>query len=263
MVSTDDTPVPDYPGLLRLDGKRFVVVGAGQGIGRQTSHALASVGAKLICVDNREDLAKEIAAEVGGVPCVADATKREDADAAVALCVSEFGGIDGLADIVGMARYGDAVTTSDEDWEWTFDMVLRHAYVFSQAAAQAMTDGGAMVFVASVSGISSAPRHAAYGAAKAGLMSWVRSLAVELGPKNIRVNAVAPGVVWTPRISQVLGEKGREGQSKNAPLGRVALPQDIASGILFMASDLASYVTGQTLVVDGGVGVKFPYPMNL
>ena len=263
MVSTDDTPVPDYPSLLRLDGKRFVVVGAGQGIGRQTSHALASVGAQLLCVDNREDLAKEIAAEVGGVPFVADATKREDADSAVAACVDEFGGIDGLADIVGMARYGDAIETSDDDWEWTFDMVLRHAYVFSQAAAKAMTGGGAMVFVASVSGISSAPRHAAYGAAKAGLMSWVRSLAVELGSKNIRVNAVAPGVVWTPRISQILGEKGREGQSRNAPLGRVALPQDIASGILFLASDLAGYVTGQTLVVDGGVGVKFPYPMNL
>lgn len=263
MVSTDDTPVPDYPSLLRLDGKRFVVVGAGQGIGRQTSHALASVGAKLLCVDNRDDVAKEIGEEVGGVPFVADATKRDDANAAVAACVDEFGGIDGMVDIVGMARYGDAIETSDDDWEWTFDMVLRHAYVFSQAAAKAMTDGGAMVFVASVSGISSAPRHAAYGAAKAGLMSWVRSLAVELGGKGIRVNAVAPGVVWTPRISQILGEKGREGQSRNAPLGRVALPQDIASGILYLASDLAGYVTGQTLVVDGGVGVKFPYPMNL
>jgi NAD(P)-dependent dehydrogenase (short-subunit alcohol dehydrogenase family) len=272
MVSSDDTPVPDYPGLLRLDGKRFVVVGAGQGIGRQTAHALASVGAKLICIDNREDLAKEISAEVGGVPCVADATKRDDAQKAVDLCVSEFGGIDGLVDIVGMAKYLDAVETSDDDWAWTFDIVLRHAFVFSQAAAKAMTataersgaaNGGAMVFVASVSGISSAPRHAAYGAAKAALMSWVRSLAVELGPKSIRVNAVAPGVVWTPRVSQYLGEKGREGQSRNSPLGRVALPQDIASAILFLASDLASYVTGQTLVVDGGVGVKFPYPMNL
>lgn len=267
MTSTDDTQVPDYPGLLRLDGRRFVVVGAGQGIGRQTSHALASVGAKLVCVDNRDDLANEIAAEVGGVPCVVDATKRDDAQRAVDLCVSEFGGIDGLADIVGMAKYLDAVETSDEDWQWTFDIVLRHAFVFSQAAAKAMTakepEGGVMVFVASVSGISSAPRHAAYGAAKAGLMSWVRSLAVELGPRNIRVNAVAPGVVWTPRVSQYLGEKGREGQSRNAPLGRVAEPKDIASGMLFLASDLASYVTGQTLVVDGGVGVKFPYPMNL
>jgi NAD(P)-dependent dehydrogenase (short-subunit alcohol dehydrogenase family) len=77
------------------------------------------------------------------------------------------------------------------------------------------------------------------------------------------VNAVAPGVVWTPRISQFLGDKGRQTNSKNTPLGRVAEPKDIASGILFLASDLASYVTGQTLVIDGGVGVKFPYPMDM
>lgn len=263
MTSTDDSPVPDYTGLLRLDGRRFVVVGAGQGIGRQSAHALASLGARLVCVDNREDLAAEIAEEVGGVPCVADATKREDAQTAIDLAVSELGGLDGLVDIVGMARYLDAVETSDEDWEWTFDVVLRHAFVFSQAAAKQMKDGGAMVFVASVSGITSAPRHAAYGAAKAGLMSWVRSLAVELGPQKIRVNAVAPGVVWTPRISQFLGEKGRKLQSDNAPLGRVAEPRDIAAAIAFLASDLADYVTGQTLVVDGGVGVKFPYPMGV
>lgn len=263
MTSTDDTPVPDYQNLLRLDGRRFVVVGAGQGIGRQASHALGSAGAKLVCVDNRDDLAKEIADEVGGIPFVADATDRDDADKTIATAVSELGGIDGLVDIVGMARYVDAVETSDEDWNWTFDIVLKHAFVFSQAAAKAMTDGGSMVFVASVSGISSAPRHAAYGSAKAALMSWVRSLAVELGPQKIRVNAVAPGVVWTPRISQFLGEKGRKLQSDNSPLGRVAEPADIAAGILFLSSDLASYVTGQTLVVDGGVGVKFPYPMGV
>ncbi len=263
MVSTDDTAVPDYPSLLRLDGKRFVVVGAGQGIGRQASHALASCGASLVLVDNRDDLAKEIADEVGGVPFVGDATSRDDADRAVQTCIDEFGAIDGLVDIVGMAKYTRAVDTSDDEWNWTFDVVLRHAFVFAQAAARAMATGGAMVFVASVSGITSAPMHAAYGAAKAGLMSWVRSLAVELGPSSIRVNAVAPGVVWTPRISQFLGEKGRETNSKNTPLGRVAEPKDIASAILFLASDLASYVTGQTLVVDGGVGVKFPYPMDM
>jgi NAD(P)-dependent dehydrogenase (short-subunit alcohol dehydrogenase family) len=263
LTSTDDTPVPDYQNLLRLDGRRLVVVGAGQGIGRQASHALASAGAKLVCVDNRDDLAKEIADEVGGVPRVADATKRGDANETIDFAVSELGGLDGIVDIVGMARYVDAIETSDEDWNWTFDIVLKHAFLFSQAAAKAMGNGGSMVFVASVSGISSAPRHAAYGSAKAALMSWVRSLAVELGPQKIRVNAVAPGVVWTPRISQFLGEKGRKLQSDNAPLGRVAEPSDIASGILFLSSDLASYVTGQTLVVDGGVGVKFPYPMGI
>jgi NAD(P)-dependent dehydrogenase (short-subunit alcohol dehydrogenase family) len=117
------------------------------------------------------------------------------------------------------------------------------------------------VFVASVSGITSAPRHAAYGAAKAGLMSLVRTAAVELGPSHVRVNAVAPGVVWTPRVSAYLGDEGRQRNEANTPLRRVAQPADIAAGILFLASDLASYVNGHTLVVDGGVGAKFPYPM--
>jgi NAD(P)-dependent dehydrogenase (short-subunit alcohol dehydrogenase family) len=116
------------------------------------------------------------------------------------------------------------------------------------------------VFVASVSGLTSAPLHAAYGAAKAGLMSLVRSAAVELGPRGVRVNAVAPGAVWTPRVAGLLGEEGRRRNTENAPLGRMAEPADIASALLFLASPLSSYVTGQTLVVDGGVTVKFPYP---
>jgi NAD(P)-dependent dehydrogenase (short-subunit alcohol dehydrogenase family) len=92
-------------------------------------------------------------------------------------------------------------------------------------------------------------------------MALVKSAAVELGPSGIRVNAVAPGVVWTPRVSAYLGDDGRRRNSENAPLRRVALPEDIAAALLFLASDLAGYVTGQTLVVDGGVGAKFPYPM--
>ncbi len=142
-------------------------------------------------------------------------------------------------------------------------MSLRHAFLAMQYGAKAMAEtGGTMVFVASVSGITSAPRHAAYGAAKAGLMSLVRTGAVELGPLGIRVNAVAPGVVWTPRVSGYLGDEGKARNSENSPLRRVALPQDIASALLFFASDLADYVTGQTLSVDGGVGAKFPYPMD-
>ena len=117
-----------------------------------------------------------------------------------------------------------------------------------------------MVFVASVSGITSAPRHAAYGAAKAGLMSLVRTGAVELGPAGIRVNAVAPGVVWTPRVSAFLGEEGRERNIANTPLRRVAQPADIAAALLFLASDLAAYVTGQTLVGRRWRGREVPVP---
>src|SRR5439155_14527999 len=105
--------------------------------------------------------------------------------------------------------------------------------------------GGTMVFVASVSGITSAPRHAAYGAAKAALIAWIRSLAVELGPSGIRANGVAPGLVWTPRISQYLGDEGRQLNVENTPLRRIAEPPDIAAAILCLASALSPIVTGQ------------------
>ncbi|HEY8527983.1 MAG TPA: SDR family oxidoreductase [Acidimicrobiales bacterium] len=264
MTRTDDTAVPDYPGLLRLDGRGFVVIGAGQGIGRQASHALSQAGARLVLVDKDPDLAADIAEEVGGTAWAGDATQRAEVerlgdDAAAAL----GGRVDGLVDIIGMAQYSSLLHTSDELWEWEHDICLRHAWLAMQVLGRRMAagSGGAMVFVASVSGLTGAPQHAAYGAFKAGLMSLVRSAALELGPLGIRANAVAPGVVWTPRVSAYLGEEGRRQNSDNAPLRRVALPADIAAALLFLASDLAGYVNGQTLVVDGGVAAKFPYPL--
>lgn len=259
MTSADDSPVPSYGDKLRLDGKGIILVGAGQGIGRQTAHALSQAGARVFCIDNQEDLAKEVADEVDGFPWVADARSRTDVEQAVTAAASALGTIDGLVDIVGMAKYADLVDITEEEYDWAFDMSLKHAVLFSQFAGRSMRSGGAMVFVASVSGLLSAPRHAAYGAAKAALMSWVRTLAVELGPRGVRANAVAPGFVWTPRVSQIVGEKGREHQAKLSPLNDVAMPSDIASAILFLSSDLSRYVTGQTLVVDGGVNIRFPY----
>jgi NAD(P)-dependent dehydrogenase (short-subunit alcohol dehydrogenase family) len=262
VTRTDNTPVPDYPGLLRLDGRRFVVLGAGQGIGRQVSHALASVGARLACVDQDVDLAGDIAAEVSATPLSGNAFERADMERMFDEADRALGGIDGVVDIIGMSKYADLVDMTDEEWDWHFDIVLRHAFLAMQHGGRAMRErGGTMVFVASVSGLTSAPRHSAYGAAKAGLMSLVRTGAVELGPFGIRVNAVAPGVVWTPRVSAFLGDEGHERNVVNTPLRRVAQPADIAAALLFFASDLAAYVTGQTLTVDGGVGAKFPYPM--
>jgi NAD(P)-dependent dehydrogenase (short-subunit alcohol dehydrogenase family) len=268
VTRTDDTPVPDYPGMLRMDDRGVVVIGAGQGIGRQTAHALAQVGARLCCVDLDAQLAEDVAAEVDGVPWVGNATARADAERLFAEAPALVRGIGathlaGIVDIVGMAQYRDLLAIDDELWDWHHDIVLRHAFLATQLGGRALHEagGGAMVFVASASGLTAAPRHAAYGAAKAGLIGLVRSAAVELAPLGIRVNAVAPGLVWTPRVSGYLGEPGRELNAANSPLGRVALPQDIAASIVFLASDLSSYVNGQVLSVDGGVGVKFPYPV--
>jgi NAD(P)-dependent dehydrogenase (short-subunit alcohol dehydrogenase family) len=268
MTRTDDSEVPDYPGMLRMDGRGVVVIGAGQGIGRQTSHALAQAGATVCCVDLDAELAEEIAGEVGGVPWTGNATVRADAERLFAeapglLAAAGASGLGGVVDIVGMAQYRGLLDMDDELWDWHHDIVLRHAYLAVQLGGTALRDagGGVMVFVASASGLTAAPRHAAYGAAKAGLIGLVRSAAVELGPLGIRVNAVAPGLVWTPRVSGYLGDKGKVLNSANSPLERVALPQDIAAAIVFLASDLSAYVNGQVLSVDGGVGVKFPYPV--
>jgi NAD(P)-dependent dehydrogenase (short-subunit alcohol dehydrogenase family) len=268
MTRSDDTEVPDYRAMARMDGRGVVVIGAGQGIGRQATHALSQAGAKVCCVDLDADLANDIASEVGGVAWVGNATVRADAErlfaeAPALLAGIGASGLGGIVDIVGMAQYRGLLELDDELWDWHHDIVLRHAYLAVSVGGRALRDagGGVMVFVASASGLTAAPRHAAYGAAKAGLIGLVRSAAVELGPIGIRVNAVAPGIVWTPRVSGYLGDKGKAVNAVNSPLGRVALPQDIAAAILFLASDQSAYVNGQVLSVDGGVGVKFPYPV--
>ncbi|MEU6993479.1 SDR family oxidoreductase [Streptomyces sp. NPDC046465] len=258
----DNSPIPDYAALHRLDDRAFVLLGAGNGIGRQTAHALTAAGARVLCVDLDKDRADAVAAETGGTAYVADVTRRDDMRQLFAYARDELGGIGGVVDIVGMARYAPLDELDDASWDWHFSLVLRHAWFAVQYGGEALAaaGGGPLVFVASVSGLTAAPRHAAYGAAKAGLISLVRSAAVEYGPRGVRVNAVAPGVVWTPRVAGLIGEEGRAHNARNAPLGRVAETSDIASALLFLASPLSSYVTGQTLVVDGGVGVKFPYP---
>jgi NAD(P)-dependent dehydrogenase (short-subunit alcohol dehydrogenase family) len=122
--------------------------------------------------------------------------------------------------------------------------------------------GGAIVSIASVSGISSAPLHGAYGAAKAGLIALTKTLAVELAASAIRVNSVAPGAVRTPRLMEMTSEERRAESARHIPLGRLAEPEDIAKVVLFLASDLSSYVTGQTIVADGGATAQFPLSLR-
>jgi NAD(P)-dependent dehydrogenase (short-subunit alcohol dehydrogenase family) len=265
MASADTSPFPDYANLLRLDGRRLLVIGAGQGIGRQTAHALAAVGAAVLCVDLNAELAQSVAAEIGGRAWSGDVTQRSEVERLIRDAEQMLGGIDGFVDIVGIATWKTIVELDDKTWNSQFDICLRHAYLISQAAAPKMiaAGGGTMVFIASVSGITGAPNHAAYGAAKAGLMAWMRSLCVELGPHGIRANAIAPGVVNTPRVVSLTSAAQQQANADNAPLRRNGIPADIASAALFLSAPLSGYVSGQTLVVDGGVTAKFPYPTVL
>lgn len=268
MTTFDDSPVPDFLSRLRVDGKTFVVAGAGVGMGRMTCHALAQAGAaRIVCVDIDADRAREIATEIGtaGVAWSGDVTTREGAHR-LALDVQEMGGgVDGLVDIIGMAKWESILDMSDDTFDWEIDICLRHAFLLSQEIGRLMVTngGGTMVFIASVSGLSAAPMHAAYGAAKAALMAWVQSLAIELGPHSIRANAISPGTILSPRMDAIFTDEQRRANAANSPLARMGATSDIASAALFLSSELSNYVTGRTLVVDGGVDAKFPYPTTL
>jgi len=250
-----------------LANKKIIVTGATSGIGQAIAMRCAQAGADVaFCahVEHGADVTTKAIEDAGQRAFFKlvdltdlNATRRFAQEAIAAL-----GGVDGVVDIVGIARFIELPDVTDDDWEWFFSMNLRHAFLAMQIGSRVMTDGGVFVFVTSASGLTSAPRHAPYGAAKAGLMSLVRTGAVELGPKGIRVNSVSPGVVWTPRVGGMLGDAGKASQSRNAPLGDVAYPSDIASGLLFFASDLSRFITGQTLSIDGGVSAKFPFDMD-
>jgi NAD(P)-dependent dehydrogenase (short-subunit alcohol dehydrogenase family) len=252
--ATDRSPVPDYRTLYGLDGRVMVVLGGGNGIGRQTCHALAQAGAKVVCVDRDAARAGAVADEVKGVAHAGDVTKRSDVERVFAVA-RQHGPIRGVVDIVGMPHLGPLAKLDDRLWASQFDLVLTHAFLAVQVGGKAIADagGGAMVFVASMSGMTQIPGQVAYGVAKAALIQLVAGMGLEFGPVGVRVNAVAPGFVRTPRLNAMLSE-AQWGQIGNLiPLGAPASPAEIAAPILFLCSDMASHITGQTLLVDGGI----------
>lgn len=252
---------PDYSSLLSLKDRHILVLGGGLGIGRQTCLAAAALGANVTVVDTLAERAEAVADEVGGLALTGDATDRADVERIISTSVERFGPLHGLADIIGVSTWGRVDTLTDDEFGRDLDLNLRHVFLAMQIGSRAMTEGGSMVFVGSISGLRSAPNHAAYGAAKAAVSNLASTAAIELGP-NIRVNVVAPGQTATPRVAERHPEaEYYERQAEQVPLGRVGESRDIASAILFFLSDLSSWVTGQTLTVDGGAGRKFQYSL--
>lgn len=257
-MSTEHTA---YEERFRLTGRRIVVLGAGLGMGREAAVAASRLGATVFSVDLDEARAKETAGIVGGAFAAADVTDRDTVQSLAERAVSELGGVDGVIDVVGMAAWHRADQTPDELRERMFNLNYVQALHVLEAFTPRMTDGGTFAFVSSVSGVRGAQEHSAYGAAKAALISLMRSAAVELGPRGIRVNAVAPGVILTPRTQESLFADPDfvAAQENNVPLGRFGDTSDIAGALMFFTLPASAYVTGQNLIVDGGVDAKFPH----
>jgi NAD(P)-dependent dehydrogenase (short-subunit alcohol dehydrogenase family) len=261
MAQPERSEVANYADPSRLDGRGFVLLGAGQGIGRQTCHALAQAGARVLCVDREPELAAAVAAEIDGHAIAADVTARADVEKIFGRAKELFGdSLSGLVDIVGVADIRKIADMDDDRWNRNFDMVLRHAYLAVQIGSRTFTRGGTMVFVSSMSGSLSVQNQASYGVAKAALNHLVHCSAHELGPRNIRVNAVAPGFVRTPRLVAALDETFWTGLNAYIPLGRAAQPSDIAKAILFLASDMSTCITGAVVPIDGGVSLAAALP---
>jgi NAD(P)-dependent dehydrogenase (short-subunit alcohol dehydrogenase family) len=259
-MTIDDSAVPDYTSMYRLDGRSFIVAGAGQGMGRQVAHSLSALGGQVYCVDIVGERAEDVAKEIGGQAHVADMRIGAQVRSVVEGAEAAFGRIHGVVDVIGVARWAALSEMPEDDWDWVHAEVVRHAFHFVKfgGAAIARGGGGSIAFVASVDGLSSAPYHAAYGAAKAGLISLVRTAAVELKAAQVRVNVVAPGGVATPRFLQSQGISDPELVASGS-LGSMARTSEIASALTFLSCDLSRHITGQCLAVDGGDVIKSPY----
>jgi NAD(P)-dependent dehydrogenase (short-subunit alcohol dehydrogenase family) len=256
--------------LLKLDGRVIVVTGAaGGGIGTSLTRMLAEAGATVIAVSrSQEKIAKNIepliARKLAIIPVVADISTDEGIDTTMQQVWRTKGTLYGLANIAGGAAgstWMRATRVTRADWRALFNQNLETMFFMSKAVAAELREKklpGSIVSVSSISGMNTAPFHLAYGTAKAAIVAATRTLAVELALDNIRVNAIAPGTTLTPGAAAYIDEDP-ERDHRAVAMGRRAHADEQAGAILFFLSDLSSYITGQTLLVDGGLNLKWTH----
>lgn len=243
-----------------LTGKRIIVTGGGTGIGQGIAVQLAADGAH-VCFSYHASGkgAKETLARIkkaGGKAhgFQADLESMGEGVAMVAQAVKKMGGVDGIVCNAGPTIARPFLDMTPEIWDRIHNIHLKTAFFCAQAAVRAMakSGGGRVIFIGSVHGRATMPRHAAYAAAKAGLEGLTRQLALDLGPRQITVNCVAPGVVEVESYFRDYPDYRREEAGKQVPIGRVGFPPDIAGMVAFLISEKADFLTGQTIVIDGG-----------
>jgi 3-oxoacyl-[acyl-carrier protein] reductase len=244
-----------------LEGKVAVVTGAGRGIGKGIALKLAGEGATVAACGRSLTNVDAIAAEISksGGKAAAYAVDVSDGAQVSETCdkiVKNFGRVDVLVNNAGVTRDQLLMRMSDEDWDAVLDTNLKGAFHFAKAVTRPMLKqrSGRIINISSIIGLTGNAGQSNYAASKAGLIGFTKSLARELASRNITVNAVAPGFITTD-MTQALGEEAQAAVKERIALGRLGTAEDVANVVLFLASDLASYVTGQVITVDGGLAM--------
>ena len=242
-----------------LTGKTAIVTGSGQGIGRSTAEALHEAGANIV-INYFEDsegknraLAEGVVSDLGSraMPLAADVRHMDQLDHMVAKTVGSFGSLDILVNNAGILRDRSFKKMSDSEWSDVIDTNLTGVFNSCKSVVEHIAEGGSIINMASLAAVTGFFGQANYASAKAGVIAFTKVLSKELARKNIRVNAIAPGVVDT-EMGKSIPEENRKVMLTNVPLGRFAEPSEIADVAVFLASDMSSYVTGQTIHVNGG-----------
>jgi NAD(P)-dependent dehydrogenase (short-subunit alcohol dehydrogenase family) len=258
--------------LFGLQDTPALVVGGGYGSGRLTATYLARAGARVAVADIRPDRAKSVADEIGGHAIVGDVTTEDGANAVIDEAHDVLGGLSRVANIVGLVDIAPFAETNLARWEAQFRLNLYSQMLVCHAAGRHMLaeGGGVIAMVASVSGVYGARNQTAYGIAKAGVMSLARTLSDEWAPHGVRINCVAPDITAVPRltdamplpIDEALARLDAMAAAEGVPMRRFGRTEEIAKPLLFLLSDLSSFITGQTLVLDGGTMVHFPHSVG-
>lgn len=265
MIEETSLPTGLDPGLL---GSGAMVFGVGPGIGLECARLLCSLGANVACADIDSGRASSAAKALGPQPgeataLVCDVLDPGSVRTAVDRAVGAFGRLDVAINVVGHGGPpGRVVDMTDDVWTDVLKINLDHQFVVAREVLRPMIAArrGSVVFISSVNALASSPMRAVYGVAKAGLVSLAKTLAIEAAEYGVRVNTVAPGPTRTPRRQHLAEGDLADLYRAEIPLGRLAEPYEIARAATFLASDLAAYITGETLVVDGGASVKYPLP---